>query len=204
MALRTTYVTGDLTTRRNTAAVIRQLIIVIPVIGQKALIMDNDLENDIENINSRGVSRCQSHLSPVHKKKEKVLQKVIYPCADHNTLLQSLTYFKFQKSKSKSLQLEIFPVIKPEKYETYSEKHTRTANDMSPLDNDIVTMWPTRKKQQVLGGGNNYAGVDMEIVRVSSIDCGTHNTLDDEGRTGTHESESIPINPFFLSRILSP
>jgi hypothetical protein len=35
--------------------------------------MDNDLENDIENMNGLGVSRHQSHLSPVHIKKEKIV-----------------------------------------------------------------------------------------------------------------------------------
>jgi len=49
--------------------------------------MDNDLESDIENMNSLGVSRRQSLLSPVYIKKEKTIREVIYPCADHNTLL---------------------------------------------------------------------------------------------------------------------
>jgi hypothetical protein len=75
---------------------------------------------------------------------------------------------------------------------------------MSVLDNDIATMWPTRKEQQVLGGGKIHSDADTKIDSVSSIDCGTHNTLDDEGRTGTHESENIPINPFSLLHILSP
>jgi hypothetical protein len=75
---------------------------------------------------------------------------------------------------------------------------------MSVLDNDIVTMRPTRKEQRVLGGGKNNSNVDTEIDRVSSIDCDPHNTLDNQGRTGTHESENIPINPFSLSHILSP
>jgi len=204
MALPMTYVMGDPTKKRNKAAVIRRFILIIPVLDTTALIMDNDSENDIENMNSLGVSSHQSRLSPVHIKKEKIVREVIYPCADHNTLLQSLTYFKFQKSQSKSLQRETFPLIKPEKYETNSEKHKRTASDMSVLDNDIATMRPTRKEQQVLGGGKNHSDVDTKIDSVSSIHCGTHNTLDDEGRTGTHESENIPINPFSLSHILSP
>jgi len=65
-------------------------------------------------------------------------------------------------------------------------------------------MRPKRKEQQVLSGGEIHSDADTEIDSVSSIDCDTHNTLDDEGRTGTHESENIPINPFSLSHILSP
>jgi hypothetical protein len=166
--------------------------------------MDNDSENDVENMNSLGVSRHQSHLSPVHINKEKIVREVIYPCADHNTSLQSLTYFKFQKSQSKPLQLKTFPVIKSEKCDTNSEKHKRTASNMSVLDKDIATMWPTRKESRVLGGEMSDSDADTVIDKVSSIDCGTHKTLDDEGRTGTHESENIPINPFSLSHILSP
>jgi len=75
---------------------------------------------------------------------------------------------------------------------------------MSVLDYDIATMWPIRKEQRVLGGGKNHSNADTEIDSISSIDCHTHNTLDDTGRTGTHESENIPINPFSLSHILSP
>jgi len=79
-----------------------------------------------------------------------------------------------------------------------------TASNISVLDNDIATMWPTRKERRVLGGGKNHSDADMEVDRVSSIDCDiTHNTLDDKGRTGTHESENIPKNPFSLSHILS-
>jgi len=65
-------------------------------------------------------------------------------------------------------------------------------------------MRPTRKEQQVLSAGVIHSDADTEINSVSSSDCDTHNTLDDEGRTGTHESENIPINPFSLSHILSP
>jgi len=97
--------------------------LIIPVFDKKALIMDNDSENDIENMNDLGVSRPQSRLSPVHIKKEKIIREVLCPCADHNTLLQSLTYFKFQKSQSKPLQLKTFPVIKTERNNTNSEKH---------------------------------------------------------------------------------
>jgi len=75
---------------------------------------------------------------------------------------------------------------------------------MLVLDNDIVTIRPTRMERRVLGGGNNHSDADTEIDSISSIDCDTHNTLDDEGRTDTHESENIPINPFSLSHILSP
>jgi hypothetical protein len=94
--------------------------------------------------------------------------------------------------------------MKSEKYKTNSEKHTRTASNMSVLDNDVATMRPTRKERQVFGGGKNHSDADMVIDRVSSIDCGMHNTQDDEGGTGTHQSENIPINPFSLSHILSP
>jgi hypothetical protein len=65
MALPTTYVMGDLTKKRNKAAVIRRVILIIPVIDKKALIMDNDLESNIENMNGLGVSRRQSRLSSV-------------------------------------------------------------------------------------------------------------------------------------------
>jgi len=123
MALPTTYVMEDLTKQCNKDAVIQRFILIIPVIDKKALIMDNDLESDIENMNGLGVSRRQSHLSPVYIKNEKIIREVIYPCADHNILLQSLTHFKFRKSESKPLQLKTFPVIKPEKNETNSEKH---------------------------------------------------------------------------------
>jgi hypothetical protein len=75
---------------------------------------------------------------------------------------------------------------------------------MSILGNDIAPMQTTRKEQQVLGGGKNNSDVDTEIDGVSSIDCDPHNTLDNKGRTGIHESENIPINPFSLSHILSP
>jgi len=75
---------------------------------------------------------------------------------------------------------------------------------MSVLDDDIATMRPTRKERWVLGGGKNHSDTDTEIDRVSNIDCATHNTWDNEGRTGTHESENIPINLFSLSHILSP
>jgi len=44
MALPMTYVMGDLTKKRNTAAVIRRFIQIIPVLDKKALIMDDDLE----------------------------------------------------------------------------------------------------------------------------------------------------------------
>jgi len=75
---------------------------------------------------------------------------------------------------------------------------------MTVLNNDIVTLRPTRKEQRMLGGGKNNSDVGTEIDGVSSIDRDTYNTLDDEGRTGTHESENIPINPFSLSHILIP
>jgi hypothetical protein len=64
---------GDLTKKCNKAAVIRQFILISPVPDNKALIMDNDSENDVDNMNSLGVSRHQSHLSPVHIKKEKIV-----------------------------------------------------------------------------------------------------------------------------------
>ena len=75
---------------------------------------------------------------------------------------------------------------------------------MSVLDNGIATMRPPGKERRVLCGGKNHSDADTEIDSISSIDCDTHNTLDDEGRTDTHESENIPINPFSLSHILSP
>ena len=123
LALPTTNVMGDPTMKRNKAAVIRRLILIIPVIDNTALIMDNDLESDIENMKSFGISRRQSRLSPVYIKKKKIIREVIYPCAEHTTLLQSLTNFKFQISQSKPLQLETFPLIKPKKNETNSKKH---------------------------------------------------------------------------------
>jgi hypothetical protein len=95
MALPTTYVMGDLTKMRNKPSVIRRFILIIPVLDKKALIVDNDSENNIENMNGLEVSRHLSHLSPAHIKKEKITHKVKYPCVDPNTLLQSLTYFKF-------------------------------------------------------------------------------------------------------------
>jgi len=107
---------------------------------------DNDSENEIDNMNGLGVSRRQTRLSTVHIKNEKIVREVIYQCADHNTLLRALTYIKFQKSQSKPLQLETFPVFKPENNVTNSGKHKRTASDMSVLDNDIATMRPTRKE----------------------------------------------------------
>ena len=119
-------------------------------------------------------------------------------------LPQSLTYFKFKKSQSKPLQLKTFPVIKPEKNETNSEKHKPTASDISVLDDDPARMRPTKKERPVHGGEMNHSDADTEIDRVSSIDCDTHNTLDNERRTGTHASENIPRNPSFLSYILSP
>jgi hypothetical protein len=89
MALPTTYVMGDLTKKRNKPSVIRRFILMIPVLDKKALIMDNDSENYIQNMNGLEVSRHRSHLSPAHIKKEKITHKVIYLCVDPNTLLQS-------------------------------------------------------------------------------------------------------------------
>jgi len=79
MALPTTYVMGDLTKKRNKAAVIRRFILIISVLDKKALILDNDSENDIENMNSLGVGRRQSCLSPVHIKKKKIVREVNIP-----------------------------------------------------------------------------------------------------------------------------
>jgi hypothetical protein len=155
-------------------------------------------------MNGLGVRRYQLHLSPVHIKKEKIVWEVIYPCADHNTLVQSLTYFKFRKSQLKLLQLETFPVIKPEKNETNSEKRKQTACNIIVLDNYKATMRPTRKKRRVLGQELNHIDADTESDSIFSIDCDMHNTLDDDGWTGVHESENIPINPFSLSHIHSP
>jgi len=123
MALPTTHVMGDPTMKRNKASVIRRFILIIPVIDNTALIMDNDLESDIENMNSLGISRHQSRLSPAYIQKKKIIREVIYPSADHTTLLQSLTNFKFQRSQSKPLQLETFPLINPKKNETNSKQH---------------------------------------------------------------------------------
>jgi len=78
MALPMTYVMGDLTKKRNKASVIRQFILIIPVLDKKALVMDNDSENDIENMNGLGVSRHHSRLSPEHiKKRENRLRGII-------------------------------------------------------------------------------------------------------------------------------
>jgi len=123
MALLTTNVMGDLAKKHKKASVIQRFRIIIPVLDKQDLIVDNDLENDIENMKALGVSRSQSNHSPVHIKKEKITRQIIYACPDHNTSLQALPYVKFQKSKSKPLQLETFPVIKTENSEPSSEKH---------------------------------------------------------------------------------
>jgi hypothetical protein len=47
--------------------------------------MHNDSENDVENLTGLAVNRRQSRLSLVYIKQEKIIQEVIYPCADHNT-----------------------------------------------------------------------------------------------------------------------
>jgi len=73
IALPTTYVMGDLTKKRNNAAVMQRFILIIPVLDKKALMMDNDSENDIENLNGLGVRERQLCLSQVHIKKENIV-----------------------------------------------------------------------------------------------------------------------------------
>jgi hypothetical protein len=75
---------------------------------------------------------------------------------------------------------------------------------MSVLGNDVATMQPTCKERQVLREGITHSVTDIEIDRVASIRYTAYTTLDDKDRTGTHESENIPINPFSLSHIPSP